>query len=62
MCAGADVTMVLTDWDEFAGIDPVALSHVVRRPCMIDGRLSLDPDKWRAAGWWDFHALGRGSG
>jgi UDPglucose 6-dehydrogenase len=60
-CVGADVTMVLTDWDEFAGIDPVALSHVVRRPCVIDGRLSLDPDKWRAAGW-DFHALGRGSG
>jgi UDPglucose 6-dehydrogenase len=59
-CRGADMTMVLTDWDEFAGIDPVELSQVVRRACVIDGRLTLDPDKWRAAGW-DFHALGRGT-
>jgi UDPglucose 6-dehydrogenase len=59
-CAGADITLVLTDWDEFRAIDPVALLDVVRQPRVIDGRLVLDPDKWRAAGW-DFHALGRGT-
>jgi UDPglucose 6-dehydrogenase len=59
-CRDADLTVVATDWDEFRAIDPVALGDVVRRPRVIDGRLALDPDKWRAAGW-DFHALGRGS-
>jgi len=58
-CRDADVVLVLTDWDEFRGIDPVALADVVRHPRVVDGRLVLDPDKWRAAGW-DFHALGRG--
>ena len=59
-CEGADILLVLTDWDEFRGIDPVALAAVVRRPRVIDGRLVLDPEKWRAAGW-DFYALGRGA-
>ncbi|HET6628111.1 MAG TPA: UDP-glucose/GDP-mannose dehydrogenase family protein [Nocardioidaceae bacterium] len=59
-CRDADIVLVLTDWDEFRAIDPVALLDVVRHPRVIDGRLVLDPDKWRAAGW-DFHALGRGA-
>lgn len=58
-CRDADVVLVLTDWDEFRGLEPVALADVVRHPRVVDGRLVLDPDKWRAAGW-DFHALGRG--
>ena len=56
---GADIVLVLTDWDDFRAIDPVAFSDVVRTPCVLDGRLALDADKWRAAGW-DVHALGRG--
>ena len=59
-CRDAAVILVLTDWDEFAGLDPVALKEVVGHPRVLDGRLVLDPDKWRAAGW-DFHALGRGT-
>jgi UDPglucose 6-dehydrogenase len=58
-CRDADVVLVLTEWDEFRGIDPVALADVVRHPRVVDGRLVLDPDKWRAAGW-ELHALGRG--
>lgn len=58
-CRGAALTLVLTDWPEFRGIEPVALLDVVARPTVVDGRLALDPEKWRAAGW-DFHALGRG--
>lgn len=57
-CRDADVVMVLTDWEEFRGLDPVSLADVVSHARVIDGRLALDPDKWRAAGW-DFHALGR---
>jgi UDPglucose 6-dehydrogenase len=58
-CRDAELVLVLTGWEEFRGIDPVALADVVRRPCVVDGRLVLDADKWRAAGW-DVHALGRG--
>lgn len=50
-CRDADAVMVLTDWDEFAALDPVALAMVVRRTEVIDGRLLLDAEKWRAAGW-----------
>lgn len=57
-CRGVDLVLLLTDWAEFAGIDPVSLAEVVGTARIIDGRLALDPDKWRAAGW-DFHALGR---
>jgi UDPglucose 6-dehydrogenase len=59
-CTDTDITLVLTDWAEFSSLDPVALLDVVRSPRVVDGRLILDPDKWRAAGW-DFHALGRGN-
>jgi UDPglucose 6-dehydrogenase len=59
-CAGADLVLVLTDWDEYRGLDPVSLAAVVHHPRVIDGRLALDPDKWRAAGW-DLRALGRRS-
>jgi len=59
-CRGAELVMVLTDWAEFQSIDPVALLDVVAEPRAIDGRLCLDADKWRAAGW-ELHALGRRS-
>ena len=57
-CRGADAVLVLTDWDEFATLDPFTLADVVAHRRVVDGRLVLDPDKWRAAGW-EFHALGR---
>jgi UDPglucose 6-dehydrogenase len=55
---GADLVLVLTGWEEFRSLDPVAALDLVRTPKVIDGRLVLDPDKWRAAGW-DLRALGR---
>jgi UDPglucose 6-dehydrogenase len=50
-CAGADVVLVLTEWQEFRSIDPAALKAVVRSPLVIDGRNCLDASAWRAAGW-----------
>jgi UDPglucose 6-dehydrogenase len=58
-CRGAELTLVLTDWDEFRSVDPVSLAGVVARSIVVDARLTLDPDKWRAAGW-EFYGLGRG--
>ncbi len=54
----ADAVVHLTEWREFAEVDPVQLAGVVRRRVMIDGRNSLDPQRWRDAGW-VYRALGR---
>ena len=56
--AGADVTMVLTEWDEFQDMDPVAVGEQVAQRNMVDGRNILDPVAWRKAGW-RYRALGR---
>ncbi|HEY2506709.1 MAG TPA: UDP-glucose/GDP-mannose dehydrogenase family protein [Streptosporangiaceae bacterium] len=48
---GADVVLLLTDWPEFAVIDPEELGAVAACRCIIDGRYMLDPGVWRAAGW-----------
>jgi UDPglucose 6-dehydrogenase len=59
-CAGADLVLVLTEWPQFAAIDPAELGRLVSRRTVLDTRQVLSPDKWIAAGW-DFHALGRGA-
>lgn len=56
--SGADVLLHLTEWREFRELDPASLTPLVRSPHIIDGRLCLDPARWRAAGW-TYEALGR---
>jgi nucleotide sugar dehydrogenase len=55
---GADVTLLLTEWQEFRDADPVELGKVVARRNIVDGRNALDADRWREAGW-TYRALGR---
>ncbi|WP_326796226.1 UDP-glucose/GDP-mannose dehydrogenase family protein [Streptomyces sp. NBC_01808] len=55
---GADLVLHLTEWPEFRALDAGQLAHVVSRPHLIDGRNTLDPVPWRAAGW-TFRAMGR---
>jgi UDPglucose 6-dehydrogenase len=50
-CRHADGLVVLTDWQEYTALDPVSLAEHVRHPRVLDARLALDADKWRAAGW-----------
>jgi UDPglucose 6-dehydrogenase len=57
-CRDSELVLVLTDWDEFRLLDPVAVAEVVAVPRVLDGRLLLDPDKWQRAGW-QLRALGR---
>lgn len=54
----ADVVLHLTEWPQFAELDPAELAAVTAHPRIIDGRGCLDGARWAAAGW-DFHALGR---
>ena len=55
---GADLVLLLTEWDEYLDMDPVAVGEVVGNRQIIDGRNALDPAHWRAAGW-TYRGLGR---
>jgi UDPglucose 6-dehydrogenase len=57
-CRQADVVLHLTEWAEFAALDPAELRDVVRRPVIVDGRNCLDAQRWRDAGW-TYRGLGR---
>jgi UDPglucose 6-dehydrogenase len=55
---GADVTMLLTEWEEFRSMDPAVIRGLVAQRNVVDGRNVLDPVRWRRAGW-RYRALGR---
>lgn len=57
-CDGADVTLILTEWEEFRGLDPEGLSPIVRHTVIIDGRNCLDPERWSRSGW-TYRGVGR---
>jgi len=54
----ADAILHLTEWKIYRELDPVSLKSKVKTPIIIDGRNSLDRDRWIQAGW-KFRALGR---
>jgi UDPglucose 6-dehydrogenase len=56
--AGADVTLLLTEWQEFREADPEQLGQAVAQRNIVDGRNALDAGRWRAAAW-TYRALGR---
>jgi UDPglucose 6-dehydrogenase len=57
-CKGADVVLILTEWDEFRKLQPTRLEAVTRSKRVIDARNCLDPQSWRAAGW-KYRGFGR---
>jgi UDPglucose 6-dehydrogenase len=54
----ADALLLLTEWQQYRGLDPYALAGLVASPRILDGRNVLDSAKWRAAGW-TYRGLGR---
>jgi UDPglucose 6-dehydrogenase len=54
----ADAVLVLTEWQQYRELDPVAFGAVVAQKRVLDGRNALDRDAWLAAGW-SYRALGR---
>jgi UDPglucose 6-dehydrogenase len=58
-CADADIVMHLTDWDEFAALQPAELATIVTHRRIVDGRCNLPAAVWRNAGW-DYAAPGVG--
>ncbi|TXK17468.1 UDP-glucose/GDP-mannose dehydrogenase family protein [Homoserinibacter sp. GY 40078] len=57
--AGAHVVLLLTEWEQFLGLDPVDLARRVRARIIIDARNKLDTELWSAAGW---TVIGLGTG
>ncbi len=55
---GADAVLLLTEWQEYRNLDPVATASLVAGKVLIDGRNVLTPEVWRSAGW-TYRALGR---
>ncbi len=49
--AGADLVMLLTEWDEFRSMDPLVVGPMVANRNIVDGRTVLDQELWRRAGW-----------
>ena len=47
----ADAVLVLTDWEEFAGLDIARLRSALKYPIMVDGRNLFKPEALAAAGF-----------
>lgn len=58
---GAELVLLLTEWDEYRAPSPPAVWELVRRRLLLDTRNVLDASAWRAAGW-TVRGLGTGSG
>jgi UDPglucose 6-dehydrogenase len=56
---GADCVVIMTEWNEFRGLDLARLRQLMARPVIIDARNVLDPAQTRAAG---FTYVGTGRG
>jgi UDPglucose 6-dehydrogenase len=57
-CEGADALAVLTEWPEFAQVDPTAVASALRSASVVDGRNVLDIDAWKSAGF-EYRGVGR---
>jgi UDPglucose 6-dehydrogenase len=48
--AHADALLVLTEWPEFASVDPSAVAATLRYPIVVDGRNVLDGERYARCG------------
>ncbi|HEX9227950.1 MAG TPA: nucleotide sugar dehydrogenase, partial [Arthrobacter sp.] len=56
---GAELVLLLTEWDEYAGLSPADAGSLVRRRTLLDARNVLDASAWESEGW-TVRGLGRG--
>jgi UDPglucose 6-dehydrogenase len=50
-CKGADVLVILTEWNQFRMLDLGRVKELLRRPVIVDARNIYDPEPMRAAGF-----------
>ena len=56
---GADVVVIVTEWDAFRALDVERMKSLVNAPVMVDLRNIYSPDDMRAAGF-TYESIGRG--
>ncbi len=57
-CKGADVLVILTEWNQFRMLDLGRVKELLRRPVIVDARNIYDPEPMRVAGFKD-RGIGR---
>jgi UDPglucose 6-dehydrogenase len=57
-CEGAELLLVLTEWNQFSQINPFVIAEKMTSKRIIDCRNILDPDTWSEAGF-QYHGIGR---
>ena len=57
---GADVVVILTEWNEFRGLDLDRVKELLNEPLMVDMRNVYDPVDMANAGF-VYHSIGRPS-
>ena len=57
-CEGAELLLVLTEWDQFSQVHPSEIGERMTSKRVIDCRNILDPDMWTKAGF-QYHGIGR---
>ena len=55
---GADVVVILTEWNEFRALDLARVKEIMRKPVLVDLRNIYNPDEMSKAGF-EYHCLGR---
>ncbi|MFJ3826022.1 UDP-glucose dehydrogenase family protein [Streptomyces nodosus] len=55
---GADLVVLATEWSEYQHASPQALVDRPASPLLVDCRTTLEPERWRTAGW-TVHQIGR---
>lgn len=58
VCDGADVLVVLTEWDDFLVLDPMVVADRLIRPAVVDARNLLDRTLWEGHGF-QYQGIGR---
>ncbi len=58
VCEGADVLAVLTEWNEFAGIDATLVGERLTFKRVVDARNVLERETWQSAGF-TYRGVGR---
>jgi UDPglucose 6-dehydrogenase len=59
--AGADVVVIVTEWDAFRALDLRRLGDIMQTRCIVDLRNIYKPEVARQAGF-DYHSIGRSNG
>ena len=57
-CEGADALAVLTEWPEFADVNPADVATRLNNSAVVDGRNVLNPQQWKSSGF-QYRGVGR---